>query len=280
MKTTKLLTIGVATSILLLSGCTESSSSDDSSSNGKISSENDAKKAVQAMSMISFSETANDSASQPTQAKQRIAFDNPARACLESGTIASSGDISIETGSSTFTTVSDNCVQFNQRVDGTFKFSGNLQGEYNYEFIGFEVDNNSANTVSNFTSSFNVSSDFKTLNSTMDGKVDYLNKVNTNTGYIQYNSFQTALETNLVTAKVSYSGSISTTSSLYPCTDGTYEYTTIEALTTSAGNAQVVQSGELDINGAVFTFNNGQVSVSTADGESFTIDQATAPTCD
>ncbi len=284
MKHTKLLTLGVATAMLLMSGCDESTPTLTENTAVGIITQNDAAKAVFAMNMVTLNENVTNVASgnkntQTTQASnQRVAFDSGELPCLVSGTTQTSGDVSQD--SSSLIMVTKECKQFNQTTNGTVKTSGNvLGGKYEYELINLSVDNDKASSVANLKGSVKVSSNFKNITSILNGKIEYEEKDTTNSGYVKYSDFVTKVETDFTTTKLSYDGQMDATSSLYSCMNGKYVYTTIEALTTSKENAGEIESGKLNINGATFNFNNGEVTVSLADGKTYTLDQFAPPSC-
>ncbi len=282
MKYTKLLTLGAATTVLLMSGCNEGTPALTENTAVGIITQNDAAKAVFAMNMVTLSKDATNVASGNTQtaqaSNQRAAFDSGELPCLVSGTTQTSGDISQD--SSSLTIVTKECKQFNQTTNGTMKTSGNIVGgKYEYELINLSVDNDKAKSVANLKGSVKVSSNFKNITSILNGKIEYEEKDTTNSGYIKYNDFITKVETDFSTTKLSYDGQMDATSSLYSCMNGKYVYKTIEALTTSKESTGEIESGKLDINGATFNFNNGEVTVSLADGKTYTLDQFAPPSC-
>ena len=286
----KILTSLFSASLLLMSGCNSSSNSDStdgSSTNNQtttntakvnISSENDAKKAVEAINAMEFSNSITSigsslSGTGTTSAKQREKMSQTIY-CLDSGTVTFSGDFT--TSSMSLNYLYDNCVQKGVTSNGAFSMSGSFK-DFTIAFNDFYVDSVKAKVTTNMTmkESISLSNGFT---ATLNGKMDYLNKQNNNEGYVSYSDFVSNVKISSSTALANYNGDTTMTSSLYPCIDGTYSYKTISDLTIPLGSNKI-ESGVLEINDAVFTFNNGEVEVTTKDGATYKVELDAVPTC-
>lgn len=282
----KIVTSLLSASLLLMSGCNSSGSSDSSSSSNtastakvNISSENDAKKAVEAINAMEFSNSITSIGSSLTgtgssAAKERQKISQKIY-CLDSGTVTFNGDIT--TSSMSLNYLYDNCVQKGVTSNGSFTFSGTLQ-EFSIDFDSFYVDSPSAKVTTNMSikETLSLSNGFS---ATMNGKMDYLNKQNNNEGYVSYANFVSTMKIASSNAVATYNGDTAMTSSLYPCIDGTYSYKTISELTIPLGG-NTIESGVLEINDALFTFKDGEVEVTTKDGATYKVELGAVPTCD
>ena len=306
----RVITSILASSLLLLSGCNSSSGSSSNEDGSQvnntggstttqqsgakltINSENDAKKVVRAVSAVQFSSSltsigssAQSTTSQQTQASTRQKYSQTTY-CLDSGTITIDGEYNGMSSISLNYTF-NNCVNKGVLQDGSLSMTGSMTN-FTMNFNNFVVDGPASKlSMSGLTiketmslqgspSSAPVAGNIEAV---IDGSMDYLDKTNNNSGKLSYYSFASTFKFTTTKAEVTYNGDTAVTSSLYPCIDGTYSYKTLSPLSIPLGSNRI-ESGELEINDALFTFNNGEVVVTTKDGKSYTVDLDAAPSCD
>lgn len=277
----KKLTLSTLAALAIFSGCDSSSEEAVATKNEnvQIQTENDVKKAVEAAKMISFFETGTSAANTETNAKQRINVDKTEN-CLVSGSVTLAGDVGL---TSDVTSTFNECNNgIGSVTNGAVKVVASLAdlalGSSEMTFTNFTVDSAQAYVQFNLSTLTDFSLNQTSVDYTLDGQIDFNNKIRSHTGTIVYKDFKVSA-TNLTSEpKLSYEGEITATSSLYPCLDGTYVYETISPLIGNGiGN---VSDGELNINGANFVFSNGSVTVTTASGATINVAQEDEPSCE
>lgn len=284
--------ISSALSLLLLFGGCESSSdtttSDSTPENTEISTESDAIEAAQAINLMLYAKELmqdaydnNITIESPTEqsAPKRATLSSETLACNVSGSITVSVDVTPSTSS--YNASFDSCIQYDATLNGAFvaTLENGSEGS-EVVFNNFIVDSSIATLTANFTSK--QSSTFttsNTLDATLNGKLSYVNKSITSSGYIDYDSFKTFVEVDDTGSKSEYNGDITLEDTLLPCISGKYSIKTLTPIVTTTGNSTLIDSGAIEINDALFTFNAGSITVSTNDGQEYTIAQDEQVSC-
>lgn len=279
----KMILVGAVASLAVFSGCDSSSSSGTSNSSSsttnlpttptEITSQTGAQRALQSATMVGFYESASGFANSVSVAPSNKRQTVPC---------PSGGNMTFNFTSSGYGATFNSCDQGDGIIDGSFTTATSLQSsgasEIDITFTNLEIDSSDSYTKMNLNMNTDIGANLSMYKHVMDGKIDYDAKAVNNSGYIQYTDFIVLLEGFLTgSPTISYDGTISATSSLYSCLNGTYTYETVTPLQGSTFESAV--SGEIKINGVSYVFNSGTVTATTPGGQTFTVDPSAEPTC-
>ena len=288
MKTSYIMSVALAT-LLSFSGCESSSdSATNEEKNTTVNTQEDAVEAAQAINLMLYTRSVMQEASDSnitiavastSASPKRGVSTSETLSCAVSGSV--SVDVDVSLSNTIYSATFDNCVESVSTVNGALSATvENTQSSSEIAFNNFSVDNEYATLIANFTSKQSgILGTTSALDATLDGKMSYTNKAIASQGYMQYDTFKANIETTSTQSQMQYSGDITIEDSLLPCISGLYSIKTLETIVTSTATPTLIESGSIEINEAVFTFNSGTITVTTSDGEAYTIAQDAEPTC-
>lgn len=229
---------------------------------------NDALKALHSLSLLELSDGLTNN---PSYAKERI---------TQTQTCSTSGDIVTNLETSGKKELYNNCINDVVTLNGSFEFT---QTDANNLFTQLDVfkDTPEYKIHSYLELTTTITSDFLTTTKRYNNALDYYFKSDDNEGYVNYNDFTKtiAIPTSGIGSAIRYDGVINFTSSLYPCVNGEYQFNTLEPLDADMFITDI-SSGVLEVNGATFRYSqNNSIEVTTTNGDTFSIDVITPPSC-
>jgi len=265
--------------VLLLLGCGGAGSeeageaSSTTASNPTITTKTEAEYAANTIAIVSGLAQTNESVSNSSNAKQREAVDSTS-SCATSGHVSTKGDISLISTNLTFEYVA--CSENGVLMNGSTTASGTLIN-LDMKMIDLSVDTSEFYSLSNLD--INIATSFQTVRTSFDGKVAYNDKLNKDVGSVLYSDFKVVSTDSLLgSTTIEYNGETTLESSKYACVDGIYTYKTLTPLASSSDG--IISSGELDINGAIYSFSDEGIEVTLTNGESYMIEQNSEISCE